>query len=190
MITILAKNFITMVEAFYEREMLADKKRAKPLNNYSSATNRMRFFYRALEWLGDIETITGGIMSNNNPDLINIGDLAECILGEVFRRLNGLDHNTKLCKSYDLTDIKGRNAEYEIKYYFSNKYRCTALNPDSKAKFVYYVSPKGVYKIPYAVALASEVQYGNKGKYRAICLENIPDYEQYYLKTYSAIICG
>lgn len=190
MITISAKNFKTLVEAFYEREMLADKMRVKPLNNYSSAANRMRFFYRSLDWLGNIETITGGVMSANNPDLINIGDLAECILGEVFKRLNGFEPSTKLCKSYGLTDISGRNAEYEIKYYFSNKYRCTALNPDSKAKFVYYVSPKGVYKIPYAVALASEVQYGNKGKYKAICLENIPDYKQYFLKTYTAIICG
>ena len=192
MITLTPTQLIQAIETYYDLEYKKDMRRAKPQNNYSSATNRMRFLLKALEWLGDIETISGAPMSSVHPYLINCGDMEECILTEVFKRLNGYAHNTNLYKSFGFSDIYGKSAEYEIKYYYSTKYRCTALNRDSKAKFVYLVTTKAVYKIPYQIALESEEVYGNKNpeKYRAICLANIENPEQYIVKSYTAIICG
>ena len=161
----------------------------KPCNNYASAGKRLNVCLKMLENLGDIDTIEGAPMSATADYIINCGFVAEMVVAEFFYRLNGYGKHTNLSATTTQDfDFAGKSGLYEIKYQFSNKYRCTALNPQSNAKFVYFVTPKAVYKIPFAIALESETQYGNSAKYKAIELKNIANYEQYELKTYTDML--
>lgn len=161
-------------------------------NNWATAGKRIELVIKMLDMLGDIESIEGFPMSANAPYILNVGDVAEMVMLELFNRANGYGKNTRLAKSYTVADIYGKSGKpYEVKFFYSNKYRCTALNPASPAEFVYLMTSKAVYKIPYAVALASEKAYGsNAKKHRCICLANIPDLDNYLLKTYTAALFG
>lgn len=175
---------------YIDEYKIADYKKTlatgKPQNNYASAGKRIDACIKMLDNLGDIISIEGAPMSAKADYIINCGFVAEMVVAEFFYRLNGYGKHSELSATNTVDyDIAGKAGKYEIKYNYSNKYRCTALNKNSSAKFVYLVTAKAVYKIPFAIALASEVQYGNSEKHRAIEPKNIANIEQYELKTYT-----
>lgn len=174
------------IEEYEHREFIKNKS-GKKCNNAATAYKRIELILNALYSLGDIESLSGSPMSANAPYILNIGDVAEMVIAEVFNRLNGYGHKTVLSKTFDDNgDIYGRgNDTYEVKYMYNTKYRCTALNANSPARFVYFLTSKGIYKIPYNIALASEEVYGtDEEKHRCINIKNIDNVEQYELKTY------
>lgn len=192
------KMILTVVEFKNAKERYVDEYRlreyqkakangTKEQNNWSTAGKRIDLIIKMLDFLGDIETLDGTPMSTEAPYIINIGEVAEMVMTEAFNRLNGYGKSTKLRVAGGTSDIHGRGDNaYEVKYEYNAKYRCTALSRDSNAKYVYFMTSKAVYKIPYQIALESEEVYGsNPDKYRHICLDNIESPEQYILKTYT-----
>ena len=183
-------EFVSASARYIEEYKIRDFK--KNGNNWATAGKRIDLVIKMLEMLGNIQTLNGSPMSANAPYILNIGDVAEMVMFEMFNRLNGYGEKVHLSKSYAEADIYGSSGKpYEVKFLYSNKYRCTALNPDSPAEFVYLLTNKAVYKIPYSVALESEVVYGSdESKHRCISIKNIPNAEKYILKTYTAALFG
>jgi hypothetical protein len=178
---------IRYVDEYRKREYEKEKITGKNSNNYATAGKRIDIVIKMLDLLGDIETLDGSRMSENAPYILNIGEVAEMVMVETFNRMNGYGRNTKLCVNGGTADIHGRGGNtYEVKYMYNSKYRCTALAKDSTAEYVYFMTSKAVYKIPYQIALNSEEVYGtDENKHRCICLKNIANAEQYILKTYT-----
>jgi hypothetical protein len=142
-----------------------------------------------LDFLGDIETITGAMMSAKNPNLINTGDMGEMASREMVKRINGYEPSVHLKKEEGAIDFSGRGGlKYECKYTFSKKYRSTPLNPNSPAHYVYLVSgiAEGIYKIPFKVALQYERTHTDGKKWLDITA--FPNYEQYKLVTYTEMV--
>lgn len=182
--------FARYIDEYKSREFKKEKLTGKKCNNSATAGKRVELVIKMLDFLGDIDTLDGSPMSAEAPYILNIGDVAEMVMGECFTRLNGFGHNTNLSKSGKTADFygKGENA-YEVKFMYNIKYRCTALDKKSGAKFVYFMTSKAVYKIPYDIALASEEIYGSDAeKHRCINIKNIANAESYILKTYTEIL--
>lgn len=176
---------IRYVSEYKLREM-----KKKSGNNWATAGKRIDLVIKMLDLLGDIATLDGFPMSANAPYILNIGDVAEMVMHELFNRANGYGHNIHLSKSTGTADINGKGGYiYEVKFEYNSKYKCTALSATSTAKDVYFMTAKAVYKIPYAIALASEEAYGSdENKHRHIVLHNIENVENYILKTYTEIL--
>ena len=178
------------IEEYRIREYQKEKATGRKCNNYATAGKRIDLVIKMLNMLGDINTLDGMPMSENAPYIINIGEVAEMVMAEVFSRQNGYGKHFDLKVSGSTCDIYNRkNAGYEVKYMYNSKYRCTALSKNSNAKYVYFMTSKAVYKLPYDIALASEEVYGeNAEKHRCINIKNIENAEQYILKTYTEIL--
>jgi hypothetical protein len=179
-----------LAELYRETERAEDMKKAKPSNNWAAAAKRLQIIVKMCDLLGDIEILEGSEMSAKHPELINSGDLAEPLFLEFFRRQNGYDHQTKMVKSGGSADFYGKGGYiYEVKYCYDTKYRCTPLNPKSPADFVYLVTSKAVYKIPFDIALKYEIYHGNTSQ-KYLNIKEIPESEKYLVKTYTEIIFG
>lgn len=187
-------EFINASERYideYKTREYKKSKNGKIGNNWSTAAKRIELVINALKILDDIEMLSGSPMSANAPYILNIGDVAEMVIAEIFNRLNGYGHKVILSKTYDDDgDIYGKGSDtYEVKYMYNSKYRCTALNEHSTAKSVYFLTSKGLYKIPYQIALESEEVYGSdEKKHRCINIKNIENADKYLLKTYNKIL--
>lgn len=197
MVSIMSTNYLTLevdeyignAWAMRERERMLDLKRTKPTNNWASEYKRIVPVIKMLNFLGNIKTVTGAVMSAKNSNLINTGDMSEMVSREIVKRINGYEPSVHLKKEEGAIDFSGRGGlMYECKYTFSKKYRSTALNPNSPAHYVYLVSgiAEGVYKIPFKTALQYESVYTDGKKWLDITA--FPEYEQYKLVTYTEMI--
>lgn len=179
-----------LVIAYRENERKEDMKRAKPNNNWAAAAKRLEVIVKMCDLLGDIEILEGSKMSDKHPELINSGDLAEPLFLEFFRRQNGYTPMKRMVKSGGSADFNGKGGyTYEVKYCYDTKYRCTPLNPESPADFVYLVTSKAVYKIPFDIAIEYETYHGNTSQ-KYLNIKEIPESEKYLVKTYTEMIFG
>ena len=176
--------------AYRDFERMEDMKRLKPNNNWATAYKRLEIIVTMCDVLGDVEILEGSKMSDKHPELINSGDLAEPLFLEFFRRQNGYEPQTRMVKSGGSADFNGKGGLiYEVKYCYDSKYRCTPLNPDSPADFVYLVTSKAIYKIPFSIALEYESYHGNTSQ-KYLNIKAIPDSDKYLVKTYTEMIFG
>jgi hypothetical protein len=183
------KEYEELTILYKENERAEDMKRPKPNNCWAAAAKRLEPIVRMCKVLGDIEILEGSPMSDKHPELINSGDLAEPLSIEIFRRVNGYEPRKHIVKSGGDADFYGKGGYiYEVKYCYSSQYRCTPLNPNSPADFVFLITKKAVYKIPFKIAIENETLHA--GKQRYLNIDNIPNGESYLSKTYTEIIFG